>query len=331
MDAYAHQFAHLHTNVSRHYWPADTYHRAPYKPILLLSVLDLIGLGVIQSNFVAFNEDLIDTFNLYFDRTIGNDKNNGPVLPFFHMRYEAFWHLVPAPGMEQALPAIRQIDTVGQLQQAVTGARLDDALFERLLNESYREELRRVLMATYFVPALQQKLAVAGAVRHATFEYGRTLLDRTKERFRLQEALEPQAQYQPEARSAAFRKVVIQAYDYTCAMCGVRVLTPEGRAAVVAAHIVPWHVSHNDDPRNGMALCGLHHWTFDQGLTGVDTDYRIRISPLISSDEAGNSPLVNLEEAEIHAPDERAIWPAKPALGWHQRNVFRGEALLRLF
>ena len=45
--------------------------------------------------------------------------------------------------------------------------------------------------------------------------------------------------------------------------------TPEGRTAVAAAHIIPWRYSHNDDPRNGMALCGLHHWTFDEGLVTI--------------------------------------------------------------
>ncbi|MCB8986015.1 MAG: HNH endonuclease [Ardenticatenaceae bacterium] len=26
-----------------------------------------------------------------------------------------------------------------------------------------------------------------------------------------------------------------------------------------AAHIIPWSESHNDDPRNGLALCHLCH------------------------------------------------------------------------
>lgn len=47
----------------------------------------------------------------------------------------------------------------------------------------------------------------------------------------------------------------------------------DGHTAVDAAHIVPWSVSHNDDPRNGMALCRLCHWTFDEGLLGVSQRY----------------------------------------------------------
>jgi len=36
--------------------------------------------------------------------------------------------------------------------------------------------------------------------------------------------------------------------------------------------IVPWGLTHNDDPRNGMALCRLCYWTFDEGLKGSDID-----------------------------------------------------------
>jgi len=50
-------------------------------------------------------------------------------------------------------------------------------------------------------------------------------------------------------------------------------LTVDGHSAVDAAHIVPWSVTHNDDPRNGMALCRLCHWTFDEGLTSVSAKY----------------------------------------------------------
>ena len=42
--------------------------------------------------------------------------------------------------------------------------------------------------------------------------------------------------------------------------------TIDGHTAVDAAHIIPWSISHNDDPRNGLALCKLCHWSFDEGL-----------------------------------------------------------------
>ncbi len=40
------------------------------------------------------------------------------------------------------------------------------------------------------------------------------------------------------ARSAAFRRIVSENYDYRCAASGWRIILPEGRAMVEAAHLV---------------------------------------------------------------------------------------------
>ena len=85
-----------------------------------------------------------------------------------------------------------------------------------------------------------------------------------------------------------------------------------------AAHSVPWSESRNDDPRNGMALGGLHHWTFDQGLVGVTEDYRVQVPPVVPMDEAGTGPLLALAEQALHLPAERMLRPAKRALRWHR-------------
>ena len=50
-----------------------------------------------------------------------------------------------------------------------------------------------------------------------------------------------------------------------------------------AAHIVPWCRSRNDDIRNGMALCKLCHWAFDEGMMGVCENYNVITSRQISA------------------------------------------------
>jgi len=69
----------------------------------------------------------------------------------------------------------------------------------------------------------------------------------------------------------------------------VRILTAEGHTAVTAAHIIPWSYSHNDDPRNGLALCHLCHWTFDEGLVTLTDRYQVKTSPqrVVTSDLPG--------------------------------------------
>lgn len=329
---YISHFAKLRTDTSSARWPAATCHRAPYKPFLLLAVMDLIAQGEIQTNFIEFSANLLDIFDLYWNGIMGHEKSSNPVLPFFHMHREGFWHLVPVPGKEQVLSAIPQISSIGLLRQLVLGATLDDALIETLSNMKTRDDLRCVLIETYFAPEVRPKIVELGQISAEAFQYSLKLQRRSKTRFRikLKELPKGQEHYQAVSRSTAFRRVVVKAYDYTCAICGIRVFTPEGHSVVIAAHIVPWRESHNDDPRNGMALCGLHHWTFDQGLLGVTPDYRVHVSPAVPADEQGTEPILILAEHDLHLPTEPSLRPAKKALKWHRENIFCAEAPSRL-
>jgi putative restriction endonuclease len=72
------------------------------------------------------------------------------------------------------------------------------------------------------------------------------------------------------ARSVAFRQEIMRLYDYTCSACRIRIITPDGRSVVDAAHIIPFSESYDDGIGNGLALCKLHHWAFYTGLLGPD-------------------------------------------------------------
>jgi len=260
---------------------------------------------------------------------MGMDRSGSPVLPFYHLKSDGFWHLVPAPGMENVLATTR-IRSIGELRQVVLGAKLDDELYATLSDPKLRDELRRVLIETYFAPEVRPVLVEVGRISAESFQYSLELLNRLRGEFVLKEAPAANQRYLTEARSAAFRRVVVEAYCHTCALCGIRIITPEGRTAVAAGHIVPWSVSHNDDPRNGMALCGLHHWTFDQGIVTVSPDYKIMLSPLVSPDDNAAKPLLGLAEREIVSPSDVALHPAREALRWHVKNIFRAQAPARL-
>ena len=330
IDQYRLTFAKLHSDKSPSRWSAETNYRAPHKPFLLLSIMDLIAQGQILRNFIELNAELMEAFDLYWSKLMDKGKDSNALLPFYHLKSEGFWHLIPVPGNEQVLQAVTQIRTFRQMSQLVLGAQLDEGLFELLRSKEARDSLRRVLIEQYFAPKVQQKLFEVGQIATEAFEYSHKLLEGSQRHFRLREAPEVDEQYHTEARSTAFRRVVVHAYNHTCAVCGIRVVTPEGRTAVAAAHIIPWSISHNDDPRNGMALCGLHHWTFDQGMIGVAQDYYIVVSRVIPDDQEGADPLLALSRREIRRPANHILWPAKRALKWHFENVFRADVPERL-
>ena len=64
MTDYLKAFSKLRSDTSTARWSAETNHRAPHKPFLLLAVMDLISLGIIQTNLIELKTDLMDTFDL---------------------------------------------------------------------------------------------------------------------------------------------------------------------------------------------------------------------------------------------------------------------------
>jgi len=66
LEKYLQMFENLRTDRGRDRYPAITCHRAPHKPFLLLSVMDLIAQGRITQNLIERSYELVDTFNLYW-------------------------------------------------------------------------------------------------------------------------------------------------------------------------------------------------------------------------------------------------------------------------
>ncbi len=323
LDHYRDSFKHLRTDASRARWSAATSHRAPHKTFLLLSVMDMVSQGLIRSNLIQLDADLMDAFDLYWVTIMGQARKGNPVLPFWHLQSESFWRLVPAPDMEGILAVSGKIDSIARLRRLVLGAKVDDALFALLLEAEHRDALRRVLIERYFAPEIRANVVEIGHIAVESFEYSRELLDRLRRRFSLEELPELDEQYRAEARSMAFRRIIAEAYDHACALCGIRLRTPEGHTAVAAAHIVPWSISHNDDPRNGLALCGLHHWAFDEGLVTVAPDHHVVISKIVPRDDSAAMPLLALASSKLRRPADYNLHPADEACEWHRRKVFR--------
>jgi putative restriction endonuclease len=106
----------------------------------------------------------------------------------------------------------------------------------------------------------------------------------------------------------------------TVAPCGVRIITPEQHTVVDAAHIVPWSRSKNDDIRNGMALCKLCHWAFDEGMMGVSDSYAVITSRQIAADPNVPGFLMTLSGRSIIPPVDRDVWPAREYLAEHRKE-----------
>jgi hypothetical protein len=81
------------------------------------------------------------------------------------------------------------------------------------------------------------------------------------------------------ARDPAFARAILRHYGYRCAVCGSGVRASSGTYELEAAHICPVTRGGPDDLRNGLALCRLHHWAFDNGMWFVGQGNIVELLP----------------------------------------------------
>ena len=238
-------------------------------------------------------------------------------MPFFHLHSDGFWHLIPRPGYEQTLPNIPTISAIGKIKTMILGVKLDENLFTQLQNPETRSVYRHTIAETYFSPEYQTRLIEKGTVNLEAYQYSLHLLAKARAQQNI-----GKEEVKPIARDQGFRRAIVQAYEHRCAFCGIRMRTPDGYTAVVAAHIIPWSISYNDDPHNGLALCHLCHWAFDRELMSVSGKYLVLASEYLRQTDNLPGHLITLVNRKMMGPDEEVLWPEKDNLKWHRHKVF---------
>jgi putative restriction endonuclease len=321
IDDYARRFARLRTNRNRKVWSEVTAYQAPYKPILLLCVLDLFDSGEISSNLVEISDDLVELFGKYLERVLPFIRPGSLALPFFHLQGDGFWHLLPR---YEGSSLGSQMTSLTRLREEIVGARMDEDLYDLVRSEERRNRLRSVLIETYFSKETRQSLVEQSIINRGAFIYSGELLRRPEDPT-VQETLSLEEAYLPAVRDQGFRRAVVTAYSHRCALCGIRVRTLNGHTAVTAAHIVPRSETQDDRPANGMALCRMCHWTFDEGLLGVSQVYEVIASRQLNTLDNLSGYLTNLEGRGIVGPDRKPLWPDTASLWWHRENVLRTQ------
>jgi len=76
-------------------------------------------------------------------------------------------------------------------------------------------------------------------------------------------------------------------------------------------------------PTNGLALCRLCHWSFDEGLMGVGQQYEVLVSRRVRTDQNMPGHMLTLADRLIFRPNDQPHWPAQENLSDHRRRVFK--------
>ncbi len=95
LDSYLHEFSKLRVDTNRNKWTKFTNFKSPYKPFLLLSILDLIGYGSISKNFIEPSFELTETFQGYIALLPPMNRQASMSYPFFYLQSSNLWHLKP--------------------------------------------------------------------------------------------------------------------------------------------------------------------------------------------------------------------------------------------
>jgi len=79
---------------------------------------------------------------------------------------------------------------------------------------------------------------------------------------------------------------------------------------------------HDDHPANGMCLCRLCHWSFDEGLMSVGKEYEVLVSNRVRMDNNIPAHILPLTDRKIFTPEETRFWPSQDNLQKHYKTIY---------
>jgi putative restriction endonuclease len=271
---------------------------APHKPLLLLTVIEMVEKGVITEPVLPYSGELSFRF-LALWPIVAERRSQPPEIwmPFFHLKTAGIWIPLDATGKPT------------EERRRVASAKIDSDFFDCLNDSDFRQRLRLLLIDRYFAdPGERKALAEFAEVR-------------LEDALALKEEVLSYEISHRLVREARFRLTVVPAYDYTRALTGYRLVTADAGSIVDAAHIHQFAHSRNNDPRNGIALSKSAHWAFDQGVWSLTDDYRVLVAKERFRETGPTHFLLSgFEGKRIHLPKNRLLWPDPRHLAWHRQN-----------
>ncbi len=277
-------------------------HERPHKPLMLLTVLDLIDEGGATPDRIPWCQELRDHFTARFELIRKHNDQNTPENPFLYLRRDGFWKVQRQEEIGQQ--PLANTPLVGDFGRVF--ASLTDGFDDLAAISENRRAMREALIARYFPDhAVEFLQAAEGVDQEPT----------------VQRAEEEPPEY---GRDPAFRRKIIEIYDHQCAACGLRIRLPQARdvSFIDAAHLIPFSESHNDHPTNGLALCKNHHWAMDRHLIAPSPDMIWQVSGALQAHRStGEKELLGLTSQAVLLPHEPAFHPDPNALSWRMKRL----------
>lgn len=274
--------------------------RAPHKPLLLLWALARVLRG--EGRLARWTEMREPLAQLLHDFGRPGQKPS-PSYPFWRLRGDGLWvveHEAELAGTESASGDVR----VGALNELDPGAGFDEATWQalradpalahaaaaQLLEDNFPHSLHEDILAAVGMPAMAVDGAEAATRRR---------------------------------RDPAFKAIILEIYEYRCAVCGYDGRLKDRVLGLEAAH-VKWHACDGPDAEdNGLALCAFHHRVFDSGALGLDDDLTLLVSRAVNGSEQTHRLLIDYLGAPLRGPQPGAAPVRVEYAQWHRAEVFQ--------
>ena len=226
------------------------------------------------------------------------------------MRSEPFWALVPRIG--KRIPA--GITSIAQLNNFVAFASIDSELFDFVLNPISNTILEKTLVEQYFNLPYISYTKIVVPLLETTLTEAKADLYQQKIPMVAKELEEDNYM-----RGQAFKVVIPQVYDHTCAISRLRLNSFEKSVSMVdACHIIPFAESHDDSIGNGIALCPNLHRAFDRGLISISDDFTVLVNSNFAEDINSVFALSQFEGQPIKLPYNESFYPSQNCLAAHR-------------
>jgi putative restriction endonuclease len=316
IQKYLHQILRLKRSAS--------FGGAPHKPILLLSLFELIRKGEIISNRIEITPELVLEFKNIWSRLVFSQHTANFSLPFFHLRSEPFWRLITRNGFNLPLTSSHSIKSLSSLKDSIAFAEMDKSLFNILLDPLVNTLFTDEILEKYFNETKANFYSKEYSISN---EFERQILNDQRSVYAnrikdLRESL-PKEVFEEEIfiRGGIFKKEIPKIYNYHCAISGMRIESSTNAQLVDACHIVPFSLSKDDTITNGISLSPNIHRAFDRGLITINAEYIIRVSPEIRENDSPFS-LKQFDGKQIILPQNIHFYPSIENLNWHRNERF---------
>lgn len=318
LQFYLHAFTHLRRDNHKG--------GAPHKPILLLSLIDAFANNLISDNKIYITPELIGFFKINWANYVEEEREKRFALPFYHMKTESFWRLIPNNGYKVWIELKDSMRSLGNLQVAVDYAEIDLELFEILRKPIEREVLKQALLDTYFPNAVVKANSYEGLnlihdienqlVNESSVTYSAEIKELKSKLSKIE--------FEEEVilRGSLFKREVPKKYKFTCCISKLSVdVTFNSTTLIEACHIEPFSVSYIDTISNGLALSPTLHAAFDRGLFTISDDYRVIVSNKFRESKSPHG-LQQFNGQKILLPDLELHFPDLERLAWHRKHKF---------